>query len=434
MSNIVVFILTFLLYCLLYAVVVYLCIGYLMRDLALTYTPLAEKLWEKFKFYVNKRFIKKHNTEVLPKFSNTTLDATKFFWKKIEEVFLFNGDVSKNIDNIFKWFKYYISKIDLNNDANQFLVFEQVKEFLNYFGFFLRKKFQYLENTLSVDKIEEYNENTIWEKIDRLISKYNYLEDPNYWVNCRHYALLFKDFFDKLKDLWLDITNHLFMEYDGWNHSWLVVTFKWKNYLVDFFVSRNTLMSSFDELPEKFFERMKNFGKDCESESLNLSEKIEYYKNDSTLYRKVCFQTADELLLLISSLIEDRWSIVVSRFKKSSSLMDKLMWVHFNIDNEWILFSNTFFYHFYPKFDEETLNSISDKNLLKEMINRIAYKTDVRKNKRNNDNSAECETIKIFDFEKKHLLKRLSYLFENKKMDYSLLRKILAGSQTESDE
>jgi hypothetical protein len=89
--------------------------------------------------------------------------------------------------------------------------------------------------------------------------------------------------------------------------------------------------------------------------------------------------------------------------------------IDFNINSERIVFSQKFWYYFDKKFDEKRLETVSDEDLLNEIINHISYKTEKGKNVK----------IKVFDFEKKHLLSRLSY-FANR-INYSRLRKILVG-------
>jgi len=379
-----------------------------------------------FKNFLNKcssHVIKKHSNN-LSDSSEIVLPVTKYFEDKVWAILSSNENISQGIDSAMRWFKRYIKKIDLTDDENQRLLFEELKKFLNNFWFILRRKSRYLENTLSPNKVEFFNEKSIWEKIDDIIAKDNYLDDPNYWSSCRHYTLLFKDFFDQLENLWLNITNYLFVENTDWSdHMGLVVTFKWENFLVDSFLDlrKRLVVHSFKDLPKNYFDRMKtleNFSKDDINDD-NLWSNIEKYKNGNLNYRKVCFKNTDDLFQLLSSIMKDKWAISFGRFEKKN-LLDLFMWTHFNIFRDWILFSRTFFYHFDDDkmFDEQTLCDIPDEDLLKEMVNRISYKTE----------NGKSTKIEVFDFEKKHLLSRLLYF--SKKIDYSHLREILNGFKT----
>jgi hypothetical protein len=63
------------------------------------------------------------------------------------------------------------------------------------------------------------------------------------WWSCRHRTLLLYNFFNKLKEAWLDLDIKLFRyknlddkianNFPSMRHSWLVVTFQWEDYFVD---------------------------------------------------------------------------------------------------------------------------------------------------------------------------------------------------------
>ena len=382
--------------------------------------PLVKSFGKKFNSFVAKKFSKlKDNQLSLSDSFESDLIVTKKFEDRVGKILLSKENISEEIDETFEVFRRYIKKFDLSNDENQRLIFEELKKFLNYFWFILRQNSRYLVNTLSPNKIEYFTEKSIWKKIDDIIPNDDYLDDPNYWSSCRHYTLLFKDFFDQLEKLWLKITNYLFVENTDWSdHLWLVITFQWENFLVDSFLDlkKRFVVHSIKDLPKDYFDRMKpleNFSKDDIKDD-NLKSDIEEYKNGNLNYRKVCFKSTDDLIQLLSSIMRDKWAISFGRFEKKN-LLDLFMWTHFNIFRDWILFSRTFFYHFDKNFDEKTLHDISDEDLLKEMVSHISYKTENGKNTK----------IKVFDFEKEHLLSRLSY-FANK-IDYSHLRKLLLG-------
>lgn len=395
-----------------------------MNDLVQTFIPLFKNFGTKLNSYIVRKYRKlKDNNGNLLNYFESDLSVTKYFQDRVWNVLLSKENISDDIDNLMKLFWIYIQKIDLLDDNNQRLVFEELKKFLNYFWFILRKNSRYLENTLSSNKIEYFNKKTLWEKINDITPKNNYLQDWNYWASCRHYTLLFKDFFDQLENMWLKIENYLFVEDTDWSdHLWLIITFEWENFLVDAFsdLRKRFVVQSIKKLPEDLFERMKsleNFSKNDINDD-NLAAEIEKYKNGDENYRKICFKNADDLFQLLSCIIKNKWAISLGRFEKKN-ILDLFMWTHFNFFRDWILFSRTFFYHFDKIFDEESLRNISDEDLLEEVINHISYKTEKGKNIK----------IKVFDFEKKHLLSRLSYFAD--RIDYSHLRKILVGSWSE---
>lgn len=388
-----------------------------MKDLALTLKPLVSRFCRGSVRFLKKKCKWVNIQNSLPKFSDKALSLTKSFWNRIAKVISSKENIEEKIDRMMILFKKCIEKVDLSTDENQSLVFKQLEEFLNYFWFFLKNNSKYLANTLSSYGIEKFNENTIWGKIDKIITKDNFLEDPEYSVSCWNFALLFKDFFDQLQELWLNVRNYLFMEYTGGNHLWLVVVFQWKHYLVDSSINENFVIQSIDDLPGSIFDRMKCL--ELDYVNWDIRGKIINYKENKrseNMYYKVCFQTLEDLFKLITSITNEEWHLNIS---KKNNILDSLMPIDFNINSERIVFSQKFWYCFDKKFDEKRLETVSDEDLLNEIINHISYKTEKCKNVK----------IKVFDFEKKHLLSRLSY-FANR-INYSRLRKILVGWQTE---
>ena len=399
-----------------------------MKDLALTFIPPFKAFVWKIRAYAEKRDAFQKDADS-SKFLDDDLRVLNFFRKRINEIFLSKENISVKIDNTMSWFKHYIiNRVDLTDDKNQLLVFEQLKEFLNYFWFVLRKNSKYLFNSLSSNKIESFSKKSIWNKIDNLVPKGDYLSDPNYCSSCRHYALLFKDFFDQLESIGLNVTSYIFVEKTDsadQDHLWLIVTFQWENFLVDAFsdVEKKVTMQSINNLPKIFFERMESLSRISRDDIIydDVFPVINDYLKSNELYHKVLLKTDSDLFELLSSILNKKWCLCLSRLAKRN-LLDLLMWTFFNFFEDKISFAHTFDYYFDKKFDEKRLETISDEDLLKEMVNHISYKKEKGKN----------TVIKVFDFEKKHLLSRLSYFAD--RIDYSHLRKILAGSQTKSDE
>ena len=201
----------------------------------------------------------------------------------------------------------------------------------------------------------------------------------------------------------------MFLEKDNWlDHAWLVVTFKWKNYLVDTNRFNGKFMQPIDNI-WKYHGRMKalkDFHKGDISYSSIQEVKDEYNKQDENYY-KVMIKTSDDLLSLLKS-VQKVWSI-----SKIYKIFGSFYWASLQISKEWIKFRNTFIYHFDPILNKENLDNISDDELIDWFINHISYKTNKNTGKR----------IKIFNFEKKYIRDTLHYFSD--KIDYSVLRRIL---------
>ena len=336
---------------------------------------------------------------------------TKRYQEKIKSVLNEKDDIQGAIDYIVTTFTHLIKRYNLIDEENQKLIFEQIVIFMNNLYLELRSK--YIFNTLSNNDLEEFNWLSIWNKLNNLFQmEWNH---SNAWCSCRHYALLFKHIFDIIEEnfrLW--ISNYLYLEKTDWlNHAWLVVTFKWKNYLVDSSFFNGKLMQPIDNV-WRYYDRMESL---CNLYTENIHPKDtetlkDQYIEHNYNYYKVALKSADELLCLLQSIPQEEvWS-----FSKMYNILNVVFWVNFRISNTWILVSNTFTYHFNHNFKKEELDSISDDDLMDYIISSISYKT----------NKYDDRKITIFDFERKYIKDTL-YFFSDK-VDYSALRKILSDT------
>ena len=336
---------------------------------------------------------------------------TKRYQEKIESAFYEANDIQEAIDYIVRTFTHLINRYNLTDEKNQELIFEQIVIFMNNLYSVLRSK--YIFNTLSNNNLKEFNWLPIWNKLNNLFQmKWNH---SNAWCSCRHYALFFKHIFDTIEEnfrLW--IQNYLYLEKTDWlNHAWLVVTFKWKNYLVDSSFFNGKLIQPIDNL-WRYYDRMESLS-NLHGEDVHPSDtqilKDQYIEHDYNYY-KVALKSADDLICLLQSLPQEKiWS-----FSRMYNVFNVVYWVNFRVTNTWILVSGTFTYHFDHDFKKEELDSISDDNLMDYIINSISYKT----------NKYDDRKITIFDFEKKYIKDTLSFFSD--KVDYSALRKILSGT------
>ena len=342
--------------------------------------------------------------------------TTILFQRRINYVFKNMEDIQGEINDIFKLFIDLIKRFDLKkNEDKQALVFEQIIIFVDYF--YRKLNSFYLFNTWSKNDLKSYNNMTIWGKIDSIVYReWSKWKVHMCWCSCKHYALLFKEFFDKLEKAWLNISSYIYVEKTNWlNHVWLIVTFNWKNYLIDSDNIGKRPMESFENLWEKYFDRMRPL-LDLHKEDISeeITSIIKEYNGHDYNYYKVALKNENDLLELLESTPPEPLSMVnVNNILKIGGVLENILWVNFKICNEWIILFNKIFYHFDHFFTEEELNNISDENLFITLINCISYKTKKDDNKR----------IRVFDFEKKYLKRRLFYFSD--KIDYKKLRKLL---------
>lgn len=375
-----------------------------MNELLDTIIPISKTITSKVrnKFDPCLRFKEKseNNKSIHP--------ITKRYEEKIKDALIWIDDMQDVVEYILETMTRLINIYDLKDKNNQNLIFEQIIVFMNYLCLELRSKF--LFNTLTNNDLNEFKGQTIWNNINNLAWKWGNKSDS--WCYCIHYALFFKKLFDELEkrtNLWT--TDYLFLERSDWlNHSWLVVTFNWRNYLVDSSFFNKKFMQPIDEM-WKYYNRMKslnNFYRDDISSDSIQKAKDEYIEHDYNYY-KVKIQSSDELLSLLESIPQKVWSI-----SRMYNILDNVLWINFKISNDWIQILETFTYHFDHILNAEELDNISDDKLMDYLFNHISYKT----------NKDSGKTIKVFDFEKKYIKNTLSYFSD--KIDYSSLRKVLS--------
>ena len=168
-------------------------------------------------------------------------------------------DIAKNFDRIFSDIKRLISYLTKNGEKKlnkelQATFFKDICEFINKLDG--NDYFTWILNSFPKTSIWEYNKKTIWNQFSQLLWWRQRNKDlmPEWW-SCHYRTLLLYNFFNKLKDLWLDLEikffrykrpieeiNDEFIEESddeslkekyATSHSWLIVTFQWEDYLVD---------------------------------------------------------------------------------------------------------------------------------------------------------------------------------------------------------
>lgn len=375
-----------------------------MSDFFNTVIPIGETITKKVrnKFYLRFKDNKEINKSIHP--------ITKRYEDNIKEALLWVKDMQDSIDYILDTLTRLININNLKDKSNKELIFEQIIIFMNYLCLELRSKF--LFNTLTNNDLREFNQQTIWDNINNLAQRW---WDNSYsWFYCIHYALLFKKIFDELEkrtNLWT--SNYLFLEKSDWlNHAWLVVTFNWKNYLVDSSFFNKKFMQPINDM-WKYYNRMESLEncwiKDIKSDSIQ-KVKNDYIEHDYDYY-KIMLKSSDDLLRILDSIPRKIWSI-----SRMYNILGNTLWINFRISNRWIEILGAFTYYFDHIISKEELNNISDDVIMDLFVDSIWYKIDKSNNRK----------IHVYDFEKKYIRSVLSYFSD--KIDYSNLRKVLSNT------
>ena len=152
-------------------------------------------------------------------------------------------DKLKWIDKLFMKIREFIwEKPEIKNNVEfQKNVFIDICHFLNGLnGNFEVRKFH---NSISKTPIEKYKDMTLWEQFyNNAFGEWNFEFDCKWW-SCSNWTLSLYKFFDALREAGLDIkisiyrlknTEDDFVWMQSMRHSWLVINFRWVDYMIDY--------------------------------------------------------------------------------------------------------------------------------------------------------------------------------------------------------
>ena len=339
---------------------------------------------------------------------------TDEIWKTIENP---DENLTQNLNKIINKAFRLISKNNLDDSDIQKEIFEQILSFLNdLFWKFEIKKFY---NNIPKNDIKKYSEKNLWEQFIHNIywkqRKLFYREEIGGW-SCSYWTILFKHFFEELEKRWMDLKSEIFFypnnDISGWRwHSWVIVSFQWKEYLADFWWfnqnNDNPIIESIDNLNKIYCSN--NF--DCfKSDAIKKYHKIQKKEKKK-----------DNTWLLF---FHDIWTFVDRRSQRARNnatieFVPKLDWkeskdVKFEFQSDKIYLTINGIQHiFIYKKNKKSLNDIPDENFFDYFISHIHHLQTTNKSTK--------EIIKI-DWEKTIFTEYLNLI--RKKINIQKLRKI----------
>ena len=150
--------------------------------------------------------------------------------------------LEEDTNNLLRKFVNYIKWKALSRKAKdeQRAFFDDLCRFINFFDW--DSYFSRVHNSIAKTTLREYSEKTLWEQFFQT----SYWREWNDWMpegwSCSYWTILLYNFFNKLKEAWLDLEIKLFryknlddkiVNFPSMRHSWLIVTFQGEDYFVD---------------------------------------------------------------------------------------------------------------------------------------------------------------------------------------------------------
>lgn len=229
-----------------------------------TFRMLSEKLNSEVDQEKRKKIFYKFNEEILNLLNSS--DDSEHLWKWFDRLFLkllrlikYSNDrnqesksqISQDNDNLLKRFISFM-KNDINNQKknaiNSKIVDEQkyffcdIRELLKTLqnGYYFTK----IHNSIWPTSLEEYKDKTLGKQMmHNMYGRERWLDKSCEGGSCSYRTVLLYKFFSKLKEAWLDIDIKIYRfknledEIIGGRslrHSGLIVSFQWKDYMVDY--------------------------------------------------------------------------------------------------------------------------------------------------------------------------------------------------------
>lgn len=180
-----------------------------------------------------------YNPSWIPSRLKTILESSyepEFLQKKVDSIFSRLLEKIKGYIDIFEKGWGDLKKL-------QERIFDNVCEFIFHFEIYLN--LAKIHNNIGKTSLEEFKKKTLWQKLFHLTYGKHWENSKSCeWGSCTEWTLMLYDFFSKLKEAWLKIDIKIFRykKYYGKlakniataNHSWLVIVFYWKKYLIDY--------------------------------------------------------------------------------------------------------------------------------------------------------------------------------------------------------
>ena len=275
---------------------------------------LSEKFNSEVDQEKRKKIFYKFNEEILDLLDSS--DNPEYLWESFDKLFLkllrlikysndrnqeTKSELSQDTDNLLRRL-INIVKNDTKNRAIQWKIMNEQKYFFCDIRELLKTLqnghyFSKIHNSIWPTSLEEYKDKSLGEQMmHNMYGRERWLDKSCEGGSCSFWTVLLYNFFDKLKQAWLDIDIKFYRFKNledkivgerSLRHSGLVVNFQWKDYMVDYdwslheenwemVKSINRYINEYDEdrISKKFLKNFKKW-KQKETEQIIFFDNID---------------------------------------------------------------------------------------------------------------------------------------------------------------
>jgi len=154
------------------------------------------------------------------------------------------SEIETQTNNLIKKLLNYLRKKPLENKMRyeQKAFFQDICSFINFFvdDTYLSE----VHNSIPKTSLEDYSKQSVWNQLfQNMYARNRWVDWISQGWSCSYWTILLYNFFNKLKEAWLDLKIKLFRfknldDYILWQfpsqrHSWLIINFQWEDYMID---------------------------------------------------------------------------------------------------------------------------------------------------------------------------------------------------------
>ena len=160
------------------------------------------------------------------------------------------SEIENQTDNLLRKLSKFLrqkpldEKVQLDEKMKyeQKAFFEDICSFVNQFV--INKDLSDVHNSIPRTSLQDFSKKSVWNQLfQNMYARDWWMEWSAEWWSCSYWTILLHNFFNKLKEAWLDLNitffryknldDNILWDFETLRHSWLVVNFQWEDYMVD---------------------------------------------------------------------------------------------------------------------------------------------------------------------------------------------------------
>ena len=341
--------------------------------------PIREKIIEKLNSDIAGALETSENAkQVAEEFDRIFLKLLRLIKYSTEKNNAAKSEIENQTDNLLRKLSKFLRQKPLDKKVQlaekmqneQKAFFDDICSFINHFV--TNKNLSDVHNSIPRTSLQDFSKKSVWNQLfQNVYDRNRWMEWSAEWWSCSYWTILLYNFFNKLKEAWLDL-NITFFRYKNLNdslfrdiitnrHSWLIINFQWEDYMVDhdwlIYYEDQSIVRPLSTYIDKAYAKNK-------SREIELFESFKYKKETSMIK---FFDKEDEFIEHFEQYPPDYRISFYVKFPDNTNLEK----VTFSFRNHYILLKiNETEYTFYLKDNMD----LREHNFAKILMNKLYIK------------------------------------------------------------